>query len=73
MLGLSSTFLIRLLFTSPTYILPAGSTTTPTGVAKLAESAGPPSPANAKTPFPANAVIILLAPSTRRITLFPES
>ena len=24
-------------------------------------------------PFPANAVMILLAPSTRRITLFPES
>jgi hypothetical protein len=71
--GVSRTFLIRLLNTSPTYILPSGVTTTPTGVAKLAESAGPLSPANPKAPLPANAVMILLVPSTRRIRLFPES
>src|SRR5271170_1938324 len=71
--GFSSTFLIRLLNTSPTYILPSGVTTTPTGVAKLAASAGPPSPENPNVPLPANAVIILLAPSTRRIRLLPES
>src|SRR5580704_7409284 len=72
-LGLSSTSLIRLLNKSPTYMLPRLSTTTPSGVAKLADNAGPPSPANAKFPFPANVVIIPVAPSTRRITLFPVS
>jgi hypothetical protein len=73
MFGVRSTFLIRLLYKSPTYMSPWGVATTPTGVAKLAKSAGPPSPANAKFPFPANAVMIWLVPSTRRITLFPES
>ena len=71
--GFSSTFLIRLLYKSPTYILPSGVTSTPTGVAMLAASAGPPSPENPKLPLPAKAVMILLAPSTRRILLLPES
>jgi hypothetical protein len=65
--GFRSTFLIRLLNTSPTYILPRLSTTTPTGVAKLADNAGPPSPLNPNFPFPANVVIIPVVPSTRRI------
>src|SRR5271156_3922982 len=73
MSALSITFLIRLLNKSPTYMLPRLSTTIPSGLAKLADRAGPPSPANAKVPFPANVVIIPVVPSTRRITLFPKS
>src|SRR5271170_2386849 len=73
MFGFRSTSLIRLLYKSPTYRLPRSFTTTPSGVAKLADSAGPLSPANAKFKFPANVVIIPVVPSTRRITLFPAS
>src|ERR1700733_14902488 len=65
--GVRRTFLIRLLNTSPTYMFPSGVTTTPTGVAKLASSAWPLTPANAKFPVPANTVMILLVPSTRGI------
>src|SRR5271167_3717684 len=67
--GLRSTSLIRLLNESPTYMLPRLSTTTPVGVAKLADNAGPPSPPNPKFPFPANVVMIWVVPSTRLITL----
>ncbi len=50
--GFSSTFLTRLLYKSPTYILPSAVTVTPTGVAMLAASAGPPSPENPKRAAP---------------------
>jgi len=57
MFGFRRTFLIRLLNTSLHTCCLEGHDDS-TGVAKLAESAGPSSPANAKLPFPANAVMI---------------
>src|ERR1700733_4822540 len=52
--GVSKTVLLRLLNTPPKYRFPSGVTTTPTGVAKLPSGAWPLSPANAKSPVPAN-------------------
>src|SRR5580704_1969734 len=71
--GVSVTLRTRLLKMSPTYKSPELVTTTPVGLAKLADSAGPPSPANANLPLPANVSMIPVAAFTRRITWLPES